>query len=116
MGTITLQVQLDTHDELGGEPVDPEKLAMAVYRALDFALDGEIENTESLNYHDIGQISVSVMNLNVPELVSELSLAQGLLEEAIESHIYDAANGEFPPLDCAYVAGVNRIKQLLRDV
>lgn len=53
--TITLQIQLDTFGR-----VNPERLAKAVYRAIDHAMESDIEGSEILNHDRIGQVSVKV--------------------------------------------------------
>lgn len=53
--TITLHVLIDAHE---GKRLHPKRLAAAVARAINHALESDIEGAEYLNPDVVGQITV----------------------------------------------------------
>ncbi len=53
---------------------------------------------------------------DITPLVAALRRSADLLEDAMEHHIYDEANGEKPAPDCAYTAHVAELRALIAQV
>lgn len=53
--TMQFQVLVDTHDD---PTATPGAFALAIYRAIEYALDNDIEGAEVLDRYVVGQVQV----------------------------------------------------------
>jgi len=58
--TLEFVVQVDPHC-VGMGTLQREQLSMAIYRAIEYAMDNDIDGAEALNRDEVGQVSVLVV-------------------------------------------------------